>query len=724
MLDGSEAESVRNELSGESGNAVQAGVVYGGIRFGGADGRPAPVPRQLPMDVPAFVDRAPYLNMLDSLLDRGTGGGGDHGVVISAIAGPPGVGKTALALHWAHRVRHRYADGDLYVDMRGHGSGNRLDAGQVLDGFLRALDVPPQRIPADTEGRSALFRSLLSGRRMLIVIDDAAGSGQVRPLLPSSPRCLVIVTSRNVLSGLIARDGATRMVLDILPPEESVELLKRIVGAERIAAEPESAGRLAEMCAHLPLALRIMAERINSRPFATLAELVEQLEDERARLDALGFEDDELSDVRAVFSSSYRALPEPAARLFRLLGLHPGAEVSTAAAAALAGTETSTVRRLLDTLTGASLLQPVAAGRFRLHDLLRLYAAECAERDEPREDRARAVHRVLSWYLRTVATAHRVILPAFHDVPMDGYGHDVRPLAFETVDEAMAWFEQERLNLIDALRFALRTGHYGIAWRLPAVMYGFFELRSHWSEWPGIHRLGLEAAKKAGDPYGEACNHLGLGDAHWLLGRLPEARECYERAARLGGKVRDGWIEGFALRQIGTVLCQQEQVDQAVAVTRRAIEVFRAYGEKRGEGMALLSLANCHRALERYDEELRDCLAALAIFAELGDEWSVAWGRHMAGRAYGDTGDHRQAVDAHRRAREAFRRFGDRRNELLCLVGVAEALDAVGDDGARAHWEQAAHLAGALDESATADVLGRITAALRAHTDGREERSG
>ncbi|MGA5703686.1 ATP-binding protein [Peterkaempfera bronchialis] len=703
----------RNELSGESGNTVQAGAVYGGVHFGTVEGLPWPVPRQLPMDVPAFVNRTSYLSRLDSLLSRGTATGITPRVVISAIAGPPGVGKTALALHWAHRVRNRYADGDLYANMRGYGSGTPLGAAQVLDGFLRALDVSPHRIPEDVEGRSAMFRSLLTGKRMLIVIDDAAAVGDVRPLLPSSPDCLVIVTSRNTLSGLSARDGAVRMVLDTLPPDESVELLTQIVGAERIAAEPGAAARLAQRCAYLPLALRIMAERINNQPFTTLADVVEQLEDERIRLDAFGFEDDELSDVRAVFSSSYRALPPPAARLFRLLGLHPGAELSTPAAAALAGLDAPAVRRLLDVLAGANLVQPTAAERFRLHDLLRLYAAECADHDESHESREQALRRVLAWYLRTVARAHRVILPSFHDVPMDGWGSDIRPLDFETVDKAMSWFETERLNLMDALRSALRTHHYGIAWRLPAVMYGFFELRSYWSDWREMHRLGLDAAQAAGDTYGEACNYLGLGDAHWLLGELPEAMECYGKAAELGGAVGDGWIEGFSLRQIGAVLCQREQIDDAVDAIRRAIEVFRVHGEQRGEGMALISLADCHRSQARYRQELESCLAALALFQELGDEWSMAWGRYVVGRAYGDSGEHAQGLAVHREAREAFRRFGDQRNELLCLVGIAEALEALGSDGAPEYWRQAARLAGGLDDSQTTDVLAKITDALR-----------
>ena len=712
------AAVTRNELSGESGNTVQAGTVYGGVHFGGEE-QPFPVLRQLPRDVSAFVDRRSCIARLDALLpDVSLPSSARDVVPVSAIAGPPGVGKTALALHWAHSVRDRYPDGDLYANLQGFGSGLKLDADHVLDGFLRALRVSPERIPADREGRSAMFRSMLDGKRVLILIDDAATVSQVRPLLPASPTCLVIVTSRNSLSGLVARDGAVRMVLDALPPDESIALLREIVGSGRVDAEPIAAAQLAERCAYLPLALRIIAERINARPFADLAGLVGQIADEKARLDALGLEDDELSDVRAVFSSSYQALPPAAARLFRLLGLHPGAEMSTPAVAAVADLDTSEVRHLLSVLTNANLLQATAADRFRLHDLLRVYAAECAERDEPLEARAAALHRVLSWYLVTVEAGHRVILPSFHRVPLDTADSDVQSLSFGSVDRAMNWFEKERINLLEALRSALQTKNYGVAWRLPAVMYGFFELRQYWTEWREIHRLGLRAAQAAEDRFGEACNYLGLGDANWLLGDLQEALDCYGRAAALGRAERDGWIEGFSRRQIGTVLYQQGRVDEAVAAVRESIEVFRAYGERRGEGMALLSLASCHSALDRFGQEVEDCRAALDIFQQLGDAWSVAWGQCALARAWSDMGDHQKSLHIYQEALEAFREFGDKRNQLRAMVGISEALDAMGESEATAHWHRAALLADRLDEPQTAEMRGKIARALGAA--GRE----
>ncbi|WP_165984110.1 NB-ARC domain-containing protein [Streptomyces sp. YIM 98790] len=720
---GRDSAGTRNELSGTSGATVQAGTVHGGITLGGTR-PPWPRPRQLPMDIPLFVNREADIERLHSLLPApapATAPAPRNTVAIATITGPPGMGKTALALHWAHRVRGQFPDGDLYLNMRGHGCGRSLDAAQALDSLLRALDVSPDRIPHDLDSRSALFRSLLDGKRVLIVIDDAASANDVRPLLPASPTCLVVLTSRNSMPGIGARYGAERMTLDTLPPDQSVELLARIMGRERVAAEPDAAARLAERCAHLPLALQIMAEKANEQPYATLAELVEQLADERDRLDALGFEDDELADVRAVFSTSYRALPPEAARMFRLLGLHPGPEMSLSAVAALLGARTTEteIRQRLNRLAQASLVQHAPGRRLRLHDLLHDYAAERAEHDEAPADRDRALRRVLAWYLRTVAAGHRVILPSFHDVPLPDPAEDEPPpLSFADVEQAMDWFEQERLTLLDALRTALRTGRYDLAWRLPAVMYGFFELRHYWQEWQEIHRLGIEAARRAADRYGEACNHLGLGDAHWLLGRLPDALAAYRRAAELGRAEGDGWIAGFALRGTAAVLLRRGEISGALATTRESIEVFRAHGERRGEGQALLTLAQCQCALGEHEQERESARRAVELFTALQDAWSVAFGACALARACGELGQYAEALRLYRDARKDFEEFGNRRNTLRALVGISESLQALGSPEAAAHWREAARLSAGLDEPQAAGMRDRIARALAAQ---REE---
>lgn len=275
----------RNEITGDSDANVQAGVVHGGVHVAARAQDKPPVPRQLPMAVPGFVNRQPQLAELDAFLAHPKSSAEQgRALVVSAIAGAPGVGKTALAVHWAHRVRSRYVDGDLYVDMRGYGPGPRIEVAHALETLLRCLHVPPERIPVDVDGRAALYRSVLNNRKVLVLIDNAATADQIRLLLPGSAQCLAIVTSRSALSGLVAREGAQRMVLDVLSLEESLTLLRQVVGAERIDAEPAAAQQIIAYCAYLPLALRIIAERITSRPHTPLSRFVTELADERARL--------------------------------------------------------------------------------------------------------------------------------------------------------------------------------------------------------------------------------------------------------------------------------------------------------------------------------------------------------------------------------------------------------------------------------------------------------
>ncbi|PSK95728.1 NB-ARC domain-containing protein [Murinocardiopsis flavida] len=703
-----------NEITDASGAVVQAGAVHGDVHISASGRQTQTTPHQLPLNVNGFVNRRGDLATLDALVVAAASHqppGWTAPMVVSTIAGAPGIGKTALAVHWAHRVRSDFSDGDLYVDMRGYGPGPRVEAVQALDTLLRALDVTPDRIPVDLDGRAALFRSLLSGKRVLVLIDNAASADQVRPLLPGSPESLVLVTSRSTLPGLVAREGASRMVLDILTPDESLTLLRQIVGAERVDSEPAAARRLAQLCVHLPLALRITAERVNSRPRAALSDFVAELSDEKERLDALGFEDDELSDVRAAFAASYNNLDPDAARLFRLTGLHPGNEFGVHACAAMADISTSAARRLLDRLARVHLVSETGTDRYRSHDLLRLYAAERAAEDETPTERTTVLRRMLDWYLRSVYNGHRVILPAFRELPLPPPEGSADPPAFDSVDDAMRWFETERSNLVDAVRIGTAGGLHDLGWRLPAVMYGFFELRGYWSQWRDIHLLGLEAADAADDDHGRACNHLGLGDANWFLQRIPEAFDCYRRAVDEGRRAGDGWVEGFALRQIGVLLQEQERFAEAIERVEEARAVFESTDERRGNGMALLTLGDCHRGLGHTGEAVRYCEEAVALFQRIGDTWSVAWGRCALGRALAGPGRWAESLSAYEEAFATFRAFGDRRNELRALVGMGEACTAAGwTDDARRHLGAAMEIAEELGDDEVADLAARIEA--------------
>lgn len=414
-------DTTRNESSGDAEAIVQAGTVHGGINLYARAVSPPPPPRQLPLDTTRFVNRQQTLTRLDAALPVPSNDATttvSRPMTVAAIAGAPGVGKTALAVHWAHRVRRWFTDGDLYVDMRGYGPGPALAVDQALDTFLRALHVPAEQIPADTEGRAALYRSVLTGKRVLIVVDNVSTVSQVRPLLPATPTCMAIITSRSRLSGLVAREGASRMTLDVLTPEESIALLRDSVGDDRVNAEPQAASELARRCAYLPLALRIIGERIANSPHLLLADFVTDLALAEHQLDVLAVEGDELSDVRAVFSWSYRALPDDAARLLRLLGLHAGSDICAAAAAALAGVSVPRARNLLDQLNAAHLLQNPARDRYLLHDLLRAYAKERAEAEESAEQQRRARRRAYDWYQWMAEEGRKIILPYSHAIPL------------------------------------------------------------------------------------------------------------------------------------------------------------------------------------------------------------------------------------------------------------------------------------------------------------------
>ena len=713
-----------NEFEGDAGTVVQAQSVQGGIRIGG--GRDLPPPRQLPLDVSGFVNREASLRALDVLLANsttevavpagpaGTATDGVPAVVVSAVSGAPGIGKTALALHWAHRSRSRFPDGNLYVDMRGHGPGRPMTAGEALDGFLRALGAPPESIPEDPGQRASIYRTLLDGKRMLVVLDNAASSSDIRPLLPASRGCFALITSRSTLAGLVAREGATRVTLDVLSPEESVDLLATVLGAGRIAADPPAALRVAELSGHLPLALRVVAEHAAGRPELSLADLVAELEDERHRLDALAAEEDELSDVRAAFSWSYRALSEPRRRAFRLLGLHTGPDIGIGAAAALLDTDPATARRRLRGLAAAHLLRETSNGRFHLHDLLRAYARERLDAEDPQRERTRAVRRMLSWYLLTADAGRRLILPHSHTVPLVPIeGIDVP--GFAGAQEAARWFERERPNVLAALRLAADLGQYDIAWKLPVVADGFFELGSYWSDWEDVHRLGLRAAQELGDALGEASNLLCLGDAGWRGDRYDEALTDYRRAAELSRELGDAWLEGFASRGIGLIHEERDETEAAAEHFRSALRVFQQSGIRRGEGMALMSLGRCAADV---GEAVELGERALAVFAELGDEWSQAWGTLPLASALLAQGRASDTEPRLRHAVETFERFGDRRSMAMAMASHGEALLAMDDaSGAAARWRAAAAIYDELGDDRAEELRTRASDLERGQAD-------
>ncbi len=526
------------------------------------------VPRQLPVDIGGFTGRTDELRQLDGLLDDGLLDDG-HGAVVAVLDGAGGVGKTVLAVHWAHRVRERFAGGQLFADLRGFGPDEPADPAAVLEQLLLALGVAADRIPAGLEARNGLFRTTLAGRRVLLVLDNARDTAQVRPLLPGATS-MALVTSRDQLRGLSVREGARRIALDRMAPAEATELLSTAMVAQGMDPDHDTLAVLAELCDRLPLALAIAAERA-SRMAGSAEHLVGELRDERTRLDALSTPDDPLTSVRAVLSASYGALDPPAARLFRLLGLQPPAGFSSAPATALAGTDLATGRRLLDRLVAAHLVQQTAADRFRLHDLVHTFAAELTAAVDDERDRDGAIRAALAWWLHTAHNALALARTAFRLSLDDVAEPGVPPLEFGAVPETVAWAQTEREAFAAWVRLADATGHSDDAWRLAWLFRPMLELTGHLDDGIAMARLAVRAAARVGDPLAEfrAINLLGV--AWQVARRYPEAREAFEQARRLAHEQGDRSAECVVLSNLATAHLVDGQPGAAIEQLETAL---------------------------------------------------------------------------------------------------------------------------------------------------------
>lgn len=672
-----------------------------------------PVPRQLPVNVAHFTGRDTELAKLDALLTHDDAAQ-PAAMVISAIVGAAGVGKTALVVHWAHRVHDHFPDGQLFMNLRGYDPGPAVTPEQALEEFLRALHVAAKRIPAGLEARAALYRSLLHGRRMLIVLDNANSAEQVRPLLPSSPTCRAVVTSRSRLSALVASDGASRMIVDLLSQPEATALLRDIIGDARVAAEPGATAELARRCAYLPLALRIAAERAVTHPYTRLADLAGELAVERDRLDLLATpdEEDERTAVRAVFSWSYNALPPEAARAFRLLSLHAGPDISAPAAAVLTNTTSTQGRRLLEILVGMHLIEEIARDRYRFHDLLRVYAGECANAKETDEDRHAALQRVLTWYLHTGNAADRVLNPHRRRIPLDPpEGVSSQPLEFTSYRQALDWCEAERANLVAATRQAAEIDEHVIAWKLPLATWGFFNLRKHWEDWIITHRIGLAAAQHLHDRKGEAWTLGAFGFVYFDLRRHEEALDHYQNALPICQEIGDSWCEAIALTGIGWAYFHLGNHEEALSHSKRALHIGQEIDDPWSQTLALLSIGTVHRKLQRFDEALSCFHQALTVLRPVHDRWGEAMTQQNLGATYRDLQQFEDALKYLHQACTIYREIGDRLGEAHTLRRIGDTLQNLNQmDAAAENWRQGLTLLEDLGDSATAE---RVRASLR-----------
>ncbi|MEU6866040.1 DUF6879 family protein [Streptomyces sp. NPDC046876] len=609
---------VGNAVSGGSArDLVQAGSISGGVHFHGASVEKASSrvrPRQLPGSVRGFVNRVQELRRLDGMASG----------AVCVIAGTAGAGKTSLALHWAHRVQGDFPDGQLYVNLRGYDPGEPVSAQEALQRFLAALGVPAGAVPADTDAAAALYRSMLADHRVLVVLDNAASVAQVRPLLPGSPGSLVVVTSRGRLSGLAVRDGAERITLGVLPEAEAVQLLRSVTAGYRAEDDEEKLLALARLCARLPLALRIAAERAASHPHMELDELIGDLRDESALWDALSTGDEQDAEaVRSVFAWSYRALAVDAARMFRLLGMHPGPEFGPGAVAALAGVGARRGRQLLDVLVGAHLLEQTAPERFEFHDLLRAYAMDQSRLEETAAGRAAALERVLDWYLHTADAARKWISPTSRPPELGAPAEGVEPLSFGDYDRAVDWAEREHANLGAAVRAAEKAGLDRHAWHLAALFRSAQAPSAPVGDWVAAGEIGLRAVRRLGEQEGEAALLESLGFAYRRLNRLTDSMDLHRESLRIRQALGARRGEASALNALGLVLLQRRQLDEAEERFEQVIEISRELGEEHGEAVAWGNLATVHLEAGRLAEAERGIGLALGVHRRRGSKRSA-----------------------------------------------------------------------------------------------------
>ncbi|WP_218134650.1 AfsR/SARP family transcriptional regulator [Amycolatopsis xylanica] len=666
----------------------------------------APVPRQLPAAPRSFTGRTRELAVLDSFVDT---------PATVVLSGAPGVGKTALAVHWGHLVRERFPGGQLYVNLRGFDpAGSPVDPASVIRGFLEAYAVPAADIPVDQEAQAALFRGLVADKQVLLVLDNARDAQQVRPLLPAAPRCLTVVTSRGSLTSLVAVEGAHPLAVDLLTDEDARRLLIARLGAERVAAEPAALDEIITTTTRLSLALVIVAAWAATHPGFPLACLAAELSDSRRRLDVLNA-GDPATDLRAVFALSCQALSPGARRLFRLAGLHPGPDLSAASTASLAGLPPGATRPLLDELAQAHLIDEHEPGRYIQHNLLRTYATELAHRTDSDELRHAAADRFLEHYLHTAYQADRILSPHRDPITLARLQAGVAPEAHVGYEQALAWFTAERRVLLCAVQFAASSGRPTYAWQLAWSLQTFLALRGHWHDVVTVAGVAMAATERLDDPHAQAVLGRLLGRGHLELGRFTEARTTLLRALELCRRLGDPIGQADVHHDLA-VTCAREggsrdHTGMALDHARRSLRLYRDGGHRPGQAGALNDIGWLHALLGMPDAAITACSEALALFEDLGDRDGQAATLDSLGYAHHCLGNHERAVDCYRRAIGLNRELGHRHCESQALSHLGDALRTAGDvTGARVAWGQALAILDALEH--------RDAEAVRAKLDG------
>ena len=689
------ADGTSNEVSGMVvGASVQARDIKGGVHIH----QPAlrlPPPNQLPPPV-RLTGRAAGAAAMDA--------GRENRVIV--LTGPPGVGKTALAVGWGHAVRGDFPDGVLFADLHGYAPDGPASASEMLARFLRALGVDPRQVPTDLAELTGIYRSIMIGKRMLVVLDDALTAAQVSPLLPPSPESVAVVTSRLRLGGLAAR-GARVIQLDRLDADAALELLARTMGDERVLAQPHAARELVELCAGLPLALCVSGARLAARSRWPVSEMVEAMAHERERLAALRMEDD--IPVHSALHVSYSALPADAARLYRLMGLFPGTHFDSAVAAATAAVPRAQAKQLLGVLTDANLLDDAAGSQYRFHDLTRLHAREMAEREEQAAARAEAIRRLLDWFLAAAVAAGRAVMPYRTDVAPDICHPPAEPARFAGPSGALDWLDRELPNVIASARLAASERLWLVPWQLAEAMWPLFVYRGRWAERLELDRLGLDAVREGGDALGTAKMLYKIGRSVMDIGQLDQAQDYFEQAMHawrgLGQRDR---VAG-SLRRLGFVAMARSHPDDAVDWFARALGEYRELADARHIALTLTDLGDAFTETGRTDEAISALTEAGSLLADSPDPHNQARVLIRLGRARERAGQRELAASYLDRALRAMREIGSVRGEAEALLSLGDLAFQAGDrDEARNRYVEAQRLLITLGSMEQAQVRMRL----------------
>ncbi|WP_410639012.1 ATP-binding protein [Amycolatopsis sp. lyj-346] len=694
---GSPSEVHNHIDGGAAGVVLQAGTITGDVWVAGPRS-PHPVPRQLPAAPSHFTSRADELAALDEVAGPGTGGQ----PALAVLVGPGGVGKTALAVTWGARHAGRYPDGQLYADLRGFSPGTTVLPDEALGAFLRALGVTPERVPIELAEQAALFRTMTAGRRLLVVLDNAFSAAQVRPLIPASAGCTVVVTSRLRLDGLVS-EGARFLDVAPLSQPHAVELVVKAVGRDRVAGELDEVAELASLCGRLPIALRVAAARLASRPRWQVARVVAELGDERSRLRRLSAEGG--APVAAMFDWSYLALPDPVAKLYRLLGEFPGASFGVDVAAA--ATELPEPAEGLQLLVDASLLEEVDELRYRFHDLVRLHAR--AQRDD---DRAEVVPRVATWYLHTMTRANMVVIPIRWRISPVCEQYRNSPPAFGSGRAALEWLDEQLPDVLAVLEEAAAQRHDEVAWQLCEALWELFLNRKHFPRWLRSHELGIAAAQRCRNAVAESRLRCQLGRAYLDLGRFEAAEQECGRALELARSAGSRHNESVALDQLGTAAHGRGDVSAAIAFYTGSLAIEAELGIDRGVAQRHRRIGEVLAKADRDGEAASHLERARRMFADMGDEKDEAKVLVGLARLEARGGDVSSAVRHLQRAWTVLSESGSPFYQADVLVGFADVAEHGHDPAAaRGYLTEALQLY----EQVGGPQVDRIRARLEAH---------